>query len=70
MRVLEKMLGFDLKLRQYEQGKVFCDAVVAAGGIAALNRVWEAPAAMPRLDEIEKPERWMARFGGAPQLTA
>jgi uncharacterized protein (DUF2342 family) len=70
LRVLEKLIGLDLKLRQYEQGKAFCDAVVAAGGIAALNRVWEAPAAMPRLDEIEKPERWMARFGGAPQLTA
>jgi coenzyme F420 biosynthesis associated uncharacterized protein len=70
MRVLERMLGFDLKLRQYEQGKAFCDAVVAAGGIAALNRVWEVPAAMPRLDEIEKPERWMARFDGPAQLTA
>ena len=30
-RVLERLLGLDLKLRQYELGKAFCDAVVAAG---------------------------------------
>ena len=34
-RVLERLLGFDLKLRQYELGKGFCDAVVAEGGIEA-----------------------------------
>ena len=33
----------DLKLRQYEQGKRFCDAVVARGGIEALNRAWDSP---------------------------
>ena len=33
----------DLKLRQYEQGKAFCDGVVARAGIEGLNRVWIAP---------------------------
>ena len=32
MRVLEKLLGMDLKMRQYEQGKAFCDGVVARAG--------------------------------------
>ncbi len=31
MRLLERLIGMDLKMRQYEQGKAFCDAVVAAG---------------------------------------
>ena len=34
------LLGFDMKMRQYEVGKRFCDAVVAEGGIELLNRVW------------------------------
>ena len=31
-RLLERLLGLDLKMRQYEHGKRFCDAVVARGG--------------------------------------
>ena len=43
LRLLERLIGMDLKLRQYEQGKAFCDAVVGAGGIEALNRAWSGP---------------------------
>ena len=32
LRLLERLIGMDLKLRQYEQGKAFCDGVVARGG--------------------------------------
>ena len=64
-RIFEKLIGMDLKLRQYEQGKKFCDAVAAAGGIAALNRVWEEPAQMPTLAELDDPHGWMARTGPA-----
>jgi coenzyme F420 biosynthesis associated uncharacterized protein len=63
LRVLERLIGMDLKLRQYEQGKLFCDAVVARGGIEALNRVWESPAAMPTLAELEAPSTWIERTG-------
>ena len=31
-RVLERLLGLELKLRQYETGRRFCDAVVGGGG--------------------------------------
>ena len=51
----------DLKLRQYEQGKRFCDAVVARGGIEALNRVWASPEAMPTLAELDDPAGWLDR---------
>jgi coenzyme F420 biosynthesis associated uncharacterized protein len=60
MRVLERMIGLELKLRQYEQGKRFCDAVVAAGGIEALNRAWEGPEALPTLADLDDPEGWLA----------
>ena len=55
LRIFEKLIGMDLKLRQYELGKRFCDAVAEAGGIAALNRVWEEPAQMPTLAELDDP---------------
>src|SRR3978361_817357 len=70
LRIFEKLIGMDLKLRQYEQGKRFCDAVVESGGIAALNRVWEGPEQMPTLAEIDDPDSWLARTtsGPAPAL--
>jgi coenzyme F420 biosynthesis associated uncharacterized protein len=61
LRVLERLIGMDLKLRQYETGKRFCDAVVARGGIEALNRAWGSPEAMPTLLELDDPVAWLER---------
>jgi uncharacterized protein (DUF2342 family) len=52
-----------VKLRQYELGKGFSDAVVANAGIEGLNRVWADPAALPTLDELEHPDGWLERTG-------
>lgn len=60
-RLLQRLLGLELKMRQYEQGKRFCDAVVDARGLAALNRVWAAPAGFPTLAELDDPARWLDR---------
>lgn len=59
--LFEKLLGLELKMKQYELGRAFCDAVVDAGGIEALNRVWSAPGSLPTLGEIEAPDLWLAR---------
>ncbi len=64
-RVLQRLLGLDVKLRQYELGKRFCDDVVEWGGIAGLNRVWSQPEALPSLVELRRPERWLARVQAA-----
>jgi coenzyme F420 biosynthesis associated uncharacterized protein len=60
-RLLSKLLGIELKLRQYETGKRFCDAVVEQGGVAALNRVWTSPDALPSPAELDAPAAWLAR---------
>jgi coenzyme F420 biosynthesis associated uncharacterized protein len=65
-KVLERLLGLELKLRQYEEGRRFCDAVVAAEGTAALARAWSGPEALPTTDELEHPEQWLARMRPAP----
>jgi coenzyme F420 biosynthesis associated uncharacterized protein len=65
-RVLQRLLGFEMKMRQYEQGKKFCDAVVDAHGIAVLNRVWESPEALPTAAELREPDTWVARLRELP----
>ncbi|MEA2351629.1 MAG: hypothetical protein QOJ14_43 [Thermoleophilaceae bacterium] len=65
-RVLQRLLGLDLKMRQYEEGKAFCDAVAERGGIAALNRVWEAPESLPSLRELHDADAWLERIGSQP----
>jgi coenzyme F420 biosynthesis associated uncharacterized protein len=68
-RIIEKLLGFDVKLRQYEQGKKWADGVAALAGIEGLNRVWVSPAALPSAHELQHPERWLKRTE-PPRLTA
>ena len=61
LKLLERLIGMELKLRQYEQGKAFCDGVVARGGIDGLNRVWASPESMPTVAELDDPAGWLAR---------
>ncbi|MGI8557814.1 MAG: zinc-dependent metalloprotease [Solirubrobacteraceae bacterium] len=61
LRLLDRLLGMELKLRQYRDGKRFVDRVVETGGMGALNRAWSAPGALPTLAELADPTAWMAR---------
>jgi coenzyme F420 biosynthesis associated uncharacterized protein len=63
LRIFERLIGMELKLRQYELGKRFCDAVAKQGGIAGLNRVWDGPEQMPTLAELDDPAAWLDRTG-------
>jgi coenzyme F420 biosynthesis associated uncharacterized protein len=65
-RVLQRLLGFEMKMRQYEQGKHFCDTVVDGHGIAVLNRVWESPESLPSAGELRRPESWVERIEKLP----
>lgn len=60
-RILMRLLGMDIKMRQYAVGKAFCDAVVDEGGLTLLNRVWESPQALPTLAELGAPSDWVKR---------
>jgi coenzyme F420 biosynthesis associated uncharacterized protein len=61
LRLVERLIGMDMKIRQYEQGKAFCDAVVRLGGIEALNRAWSGPEALPQPAELDDALAWLAR---------
>jgi coenzyme F420 biosynthesis associated uncharacterized protein len=60
-RVLERLLGLELKLRQYELGRRFCDAIVSDGGPAELARAWSGPDRLPTMAELQDPAKWLAR---------
>jgi coenzyme F420 biosynthesis associated uncharacterized protein len=66
-RIIERLLGFDVKLRQYEQGKRFADAVAVEAGIEGLNRVWSSPEALPSPDELQHPAAWLQRTEPTPR---
>ncbi len=71
-RVLERLLGLELKMRQYEIGRRFCDEVVRVGGPQSLARAWSGPDALPSTAELEDPVVWIARMnadGGSAAAT-
>jgi coenzyme F420 biosynthesis associated uncharacterized protein len=62
-RLLARLLGLELKLKQYERGKYFCDAIVAAQGLRALRHVFSNAEALPTLAELDDPDAWLLRTG-------
>ncbi len=62
-KLLQRLIGMEAKLAQYEQGERFIEAVEKVGGPKLLNRTFEEPANLPTLEEIRKPELWLARLG-------
>jgi coenzyme F420 biosynthesis associated uncharacterized protein len=60
-RAFFKITGLDMKMQQYVQGERFCNAVIEAGGMARLSRVWTGPASLPTLEEIRQPAIWLRR---------
>ena len=60
-RLILGFTGISLKLRQYELGERYAEALITEGGYALLNRVWEGPEMMPSMAELRDPARWIAR---------
>ncbi|WP_344966655.1 zinc-dependent metalloprotease [Streptosporangium fragile] len=67
-RTVRRLLGLDLKMKQYAEGSSFVRTVVDRAGIHGFNKVWTSPQTLPTQEEISKPERWIARVVGAPAL--
>jgi coenzyme F420 biosynthesis associated uncharacterized protein len=63
IKLLQKLIGLEAKLKQYEQGERFIEAVEEAGGEAQLERAWEDPANLPTMTEIRDPKAWLDRVG-------
>ena len=60
-RLVRRLLGLGMKRRQYERGKDFFEAVVEATDIETAGRVWDSPETLPTDEELDEPDRWLAR---------
>jgi coenzyme F420 biosynthesis associated uncharacterized protein len=63
-KVVSSLVGLDAKLKQYEQGERFIEAVEKAGGRELFDRVWQGPEWLPSMAEIREPSRWVERAQG------
>ena len=64
-RAILRITGMDLKMEQYKRGERFVSAIARSAGPSALRRLWESPDTLPTSEEIETPERWVARVMSA-----
>ncbi len=60
---MQKALGFEMKMRQYEVGERFILAVERAAGFRAIDAAWQSPESLPTLAEFEDPDAWLHRVG-------
>ena len=64
VRLLQKVIGLEAKLRQYQEGEEFL-AAVESSGVASIDLLWRGPEWLPTLPEIKQPELWLARVAEA-----
>jgi coenzyme F420 biosynthesis associated uncharacterized protein len=69
-RTIRRVLGIDLKMKQYAQGSRFVRTLVDEAGMAVFNKVWTSPQTLPTKDELSNPAAWLDRVadGTAPRL--
>ncbi|HEV2450394.1 MAG TPA: zinc-dependent metalloprotease [Streptosporangiaceae bacterium] len=60
-KALRRVLGIDLKMKQYAQGSRFVRAVVEQAGMTTFNLVWTSPQTLPAKDELSDPALWLSR---------
>jgi len=58
---VQKALGLESKMKQYEVGEAFVEAVEREGGPRAIDHAWRGPESLPTLDELRDPHAWLAR---------
>jgi coenzyme F420 biosynthesis associated uncharacterized protein len=67
-KVIRRLIGIEVKMRQYAEGRRFVHGVVERVGMTGFNKVWQSPLTLPRLSELANPAGWVARV--TPSLAA
>jgi len=58
-----RLVGLEMKMRQYELGAKFIESVERHADWSMLDRAWICPENLPTLDEINNPVAWLERVG-------
>ena len=68
-RTMQRLLGLEAKLHQYQQGEDFITEIERIGdGKEALEPVWRGPTWLPTLAEIRDPQEWIDRVRLSEEL--
>jgi coenzyme F420 biosynthesis associated uncharacterized protein len=60
-QTIRRILGIDLKMKQYAEGSRFVSMVVEEVGMPAFNQVWTSPDTLPTKAEFAHPHEWVER---------
>ena len=60
-RTIQRAVGLDVKVRQYDIGERFVATAVELAGQEGFARVWDRRENLPTLGEIGRPEAWVER---------
>jgi coenzyme F420 biosynthesis associated uncharacterized protein len=63
-KAIRRVLGIEVKMRQYAEGHKFVQGVVERVGMAGFNKIFSSPLTLPRLEELGDPDAWVARVHG------
>lgn len=58
---LFRLLGMDMKMKQYELGEAFIQVIEKETGWKQIDTAWQSPGSLPTLDEIYHPQEWLRR---------
>ena len=64
-QTIRRILGIDLKMKQYAEGSRFVKAVVDEVGMAEFNKVWTSQETLPTKEEFAHPHQWVERVASA-----
>ena len=60
-KTVQKIMGFEAKLAQYQAGEDFIAAIEAERGPRAVDLIWQRADHLPSMNEIRNPAQWMKR---------
>ncbi|MEV5887778.1 zinc-dependent metalloprotease [Nonomuraea fuscirosea] len=69
-RTVRRLLGIEVKMKQYAEGSAFVRTVVDRVGMDGFNKIWTSPETLPTTPEIADPTLWITRVIGTPALPA
>ena len=59
-----KLIGIEMKMRQYEEGAKFINEVERLASWEALSMAWESEDSLPTIEEIRDARLWLDRMSG------
>ena len=64
-RIMQKVMGLEAKLAQYQAGEDFIAAIESQRGDRAVDLIWQDQEHLPSMAEIRNPTAWMERVSVA-----